>query len=209
MAHRGATAFAPENTLAAYAEAMNRNADGVEIYIRESVNGLLYLFHDESLEGHTNGKGRGKDLTYAALARLQVRGGDPDRPHTQCIPTLAAFIELARQRDILIHLDIKEPGIQDPLKRMFDAADIWDHVVHINRGHADKLQQWSQVHRETYKGWVEDLGSSPEGAIVRKFFARPGRLIFCKQDPHRAFTRLKQRWRPLEARAVPASVFAR
>ena len=47
MVHRGAAAFAPENTLEAYAAALDYGADGCEVDLRRTADGVLVLFHDD------------------------------------------------------------------------------------------------------------------------------------------------------------------
>jgi hypothetical protein len=50
IVHRGAWAFAPENTLEAYSAAMDYGADGCEIDIRRTADGVLVMFHDDGLD---------------------------------------------------------------------------------------------------------------------------------------------------------------
>jgi glycerophosphoryl diester phosphodiesterase len=144
--HRGAVRQAPENTLEAYAVAIDMGADGVEIDIHRTRDGVLILQHDDTLGRMYEGQGKLKDKTYYQLlqARLKDRKG-PVNDDTR-MPTLAAFLELARQRAVLIHLDVKQSGIQDEIIRMLDEADMWDHLVEVNGGNADKIRPdtWNQ-----------------------------------------------------------------
>jgi len=55
IVHRGASAFAPENSLAAYAAAMDYGADGCEVDLRRTRDGVLVLFHDDMLDHLTCG----------------------------------------------------------------------------------------------------------------------------------------------------------
>lgn len=57
VSHRGANHFAPENTFAAADLALQQGADYIELDVRESADGVLYVFHDETLDRTTNGKG--------------------------------------------------------------------------------------------------------------------------------------------------------
>ena len=70
MVHRGAIKEAPENTLEAYAAAMDLGADGVEIDVRRTADGVLYLFHDDTLDRMTKGSGKVRNVTYYELLRL-------------------------------------------------------------------------------------------------------------------------------------------
>ncbi|MFY9588262.1 MAG: glycerophosphodiester phosphodiesterase [Actinomycetota bacterium] len=70
IGHRGAAAFAPENTLESIAAALSAGADGVEIDVRMSSDGVLVLMHDPDVARTTNGTGRVAELTGSALGAL-------------------------------------------------------------------------------------------------------------------------------------------
>jgi hypothetical protein len=151
IVHRGASAFAPENSLAAYAAAMDYGSDGCEVDLRRTRDGVLVLFHDDMLDHLTGGFGAVSQLTYEELAAL--------RPQRQCgralyggAPTFAALLELARQRAMLLHLDVKEPGLEDDIARQLDNADAWDHVVSINTYNAARLRTHPKLKLLAYKG---------------------------------------------------------
>jgi len=139
IVHRGASAFAPENSLAAYAAAMDYGADGCEVDLRRTRDGVLVLFHDDMLDHLTCGFGAVSQLTYVELVALR-----PQRQSGRALyggaPTFAALLELAGQRAMLLHLDVKEPGLEDDIARQFDDADAWDHVVSINTYNTARLR---------------------------------------------------------------------
>src|SRR5262245_61214966 len=71
IAHRGACTLAPENTLEAYAAAMDYGADGCEVDVRRTTDGVLVMFHDDMLDRLTDGFGRVEELSYAELLALR------------------------------------------------------------------------------------------------------------------------------------------
>ena len=73
IVHRGARAFAPENTLEAYAAALDYGADGCEVDIRCTSDGVLVLFHDDILDRLTEGFGAVSQVTYYELLSLKPR----------------------------------------------------------------------------------------------------------------------------------------
>lgn len=196
MVHRGLRSEAPENTLDAYAAAMDMGADGVEIDIRRSKDGVLYLFHDDTLDRTTHGSGKVRDVTYYELLKVTPKDTSGRADNQSRPPTLAAFLVLARQRAMLLHLDVKESGLQDQIARMFDEADVWDHIVEVNGGNADRLRppddpnKWdpaapyNKVRLIPYKGWV--MKGDPEDPeiieAVRDWWPKePGKqMVFCK-----------------------------
>ena len=60
-AHRGASGYAPENTLEAFELAAKQKADGVELDVQLSKDGELVVIHDEIIDRVTDGKGKVKD----------------------------------------------------------------------------------------------------------------------------------------------------
>lgn len=87
-AHRGASAEAPENTLAAFSRAMDANVHGIELDVY-AIDGERFVFHDRYLQRLTATHGRLKDLSQEQIRRLKVFGQQP-------IPTL---------REALAHID--------------------------------------------------------------------------------------------------------
>ena len=94
IAHRGASADAPENTLAAFRLAITQGADGLECDLRMSADGVIVISHDESLK-RTHPVCIA-ETTAAALA-------------TFAVPTLAETLATVRGELPLINLELKEP----------------------------------------------------------------------------------------------------
>jgi glycerophosphoryl diester phosphodiesterase len=102
IAHRGASADAPENTLAAFRLAIAQRADGLECDLRLSGDGAIVISHDDTLE-RTHGDPRPlRDLTAAELARFDI-------------PTLAETLATVRGQLKPINLELKEPIPPGPL----------------------------------------------------------------------------------------------
>jgi hypothetical protein len=143
--HRGAVRKAVENTLECYSRAIDMGADGVEIDIHRTKDGVLVLHHDDSLGRTFNGDGKIKKMTYYELLQATPKSDKGLMDETTRIPTLASFRELARRRAMLIHLDVKQSGVQDDIIAMIEEADMWDHLVEVNGGNADKIRPdtWS------------------------------------------------------------------
>jgi glycerophosphoryl diester phosphodiesterase len=72
IAHRGASAVAPENTRSAIRAAARAGAHMVELDVQMTRDGRLVVFHDERLERTTNGTGRFRDARYRELAQLDL-----------------------------------------------------------------------------------------------------------------------------------------
>lgn len=72
VAHRGASALAPENTISSFSRALEIGADAVEFDIHQSSDGKLVVMHDESLERTTNGSGLIRDTDSSSLKVLDA-----------------------------------------------------------------------------------------------------------------------------------------
>lgn len=86
-AHRGASGYAPENTLEAFQKAIEQNADGIELDVQMTKDGELVVIHDETIDRVCEGSGWVKDFTYGKLCRFHFNKTHPEYEHAQ-IPTL-------------------------------------------------------------------------------------------------------------------------
>ena len=67
IAHRGLSAHAPENTLVAFRMALERGADGIELDLQPSADGVPMVIHDATLERTTDGRGAVRERTAREL----------------------------------------------------------------------------------------------------------------------------------------------
>ena len=95
FAHRGASRYAPENTLPAFALAAEQGADGVELDVHLTRDDQLVVIHDETLERTTDGAGWVKDCTLAQLQTLSAANGMDGFAGTR-VPTLRQVLEQLR-----------------------------------------------------------------------------------------------------------------
>jgi len=110
VAHRGIWRNAPENSLTAIQRAIDAGYDVVEIDIRRSADGGLFLLHDDTLERMTGLDQRPEALASSDLSVLRLRdrdGGEGNAFTLERLPSLAEVFELTRGR-IFLHLDVKD-----------------------------------------------------------------------------------------------------
>ena len=101
LAHRGASAQAPENTLAAFELALDQGAHGVELDAKLSADGEVVVIHDESLERTTDGQGSVSQSDLTALRELDAGSFFSDQFKGERIPTLAEVFETIGKRAII------------------------------------------------------------------------------------------------------------
>lgn len=122
IAHRGSSAVAPENTLAALRQAVLDGADAVEFDVRRTRDGALVLLHDPTLERTTDIRShrRAGSTDLAGLTLSQVRcldAGSWKGPEFRAepVPTLAAALEFLRPTGLHAVVEVKSPETQPGL----------------------------------------------------------------------------------------------
>ena len=111
IAHRGASAHAPENTLAAFELAVRQHADAIELDTKLSSDGHVVVIHDQTVDRTTLGSGKVKVLPLAALRQLDAGSHFDIAFKGEPIPTLGEVFEAVGQK-ILINIEL---GILTPL----------------------------------------------------------------------------------------------
>lgn len=107
VAHRGGAALAPENTLAAFQNALTLPIDAVELDVHMSRDGHVIVFHDNTVERLTDGRGNILDLDFAYLRGLNAAAHFPGGwPQAQQIPTLREVLDLAKGK-VQVYIEIK------------------------------------------------------------------------------------------------------
>lgn len=101
FAHRGASAHAPENTLAAFELALAQNADAIELDVKLSADGYAVVIHDQTVDRTTNGHGRVKDLSLAQLKALDAGSFFSEKFRGEKIPTLEEVFEAVGRRTFI------------------------------------------------------------------------------------------------------------
>lgn len=108
-AHRGASGFAPENTIAAIVKAMEIGADYAELDVQEIADGSLILFHDKTLERTTNATGNIWEMTLADVQGVDA-GSWYDKEYAgEPIPTLEAVIDTVHGK-MNLNIELKMNG---------------------------------------------------------------------------------------------------
>jgi len=99
IAHRGAKAYEPENTLQAFQKALDLNSDGIELDVHLSSDGHIIVMHDETIDKMTNGKGDINTYSLAELKSFLIAGKHQ-------IPTLNEVFDLVDKK-CFINVELK------------------------------------------------------------------------------------------------------
>ncbi len=110
IAHRGASAYEPENTLRAFDLAIKQGAQMIELDLHLTRDGRVVVIHDATLDQTTDLKGRIDQLTLDQVKRADAGKGER-------VPTLEETLDLTRGRARL-YLEIKDPRAADQTLRL-------------------------------------------------------------------------------------------
>ncbi len=106
FAHRGASAYAPENTVTAFNLAIQQGADALELDAQLTVDGQVVVMHDLAVDRTTNGTGRINRLTLTELQRLDAGAHFEASFMGEKVPSLAEVFEKIGSQ-IFIDVELK------------------------------------------------------------------------------------------------------
>ncbi len=134
IAHRGDNSRAPENTLSAFRLALQAGADGLELDLQLSKDGIPVVMHDEKLDRTTDTSGLVKDFTLAELKKLNAGSWFNQSFAGEKIPALdEVFAEFATT-SLLFNLELKSgviayPGLEEAVLKLIDRYDLFERVI--------------------------------------------------------------------------------
>lgn len=118
LAHRGGAGDYPENTMAAFAAAVDLGYRYVETDVHATADGVLVAFHDEDLDRVTDRAGKIRELPWDEVSKARVRG--------EPIPMLAELLDA--WPDLRVNIDMKHDTSVDPLIDVLRKTEAHDRV---------------------------------------------------------------------------------
>lgn len=134
FAHRGGAALAPENTIAAFERGLEAGADGIELDVRMSRDGVVVVHHDATLDRTTGHRGPVDGLDARELARVDagyrfaLRGAHPFRGQGAGVPTLAEVLRRHRDCRVIVEMKINSAEFAASVVDVVRSADALDRV---------------------------------------------------------------------------------
>jgi glycerophosphoryl diester phosphodiesterase len=153
IGHRGAAAYAPENTLEGIHTAADMGVEWVELDVKLTKDEVPIIFHDDTLERTTNGAGPVAETMYEDLCALEAGSWFSDGFAGIKIPTLEEALDAIIERDLGLNLEIKPCAGRE----IVTAEAALDVLAHYWDAH-DKLllSSFSHVSLETAQSMAED-----------------------------------------------------
>ncbi len=126
LAHRGASAYAPENTLASFYKAIELGANGIETDLQKTKDGVIVLFHDNILDKKSDKKGAVVDYTWAELQEADVGSWFSPRYKGERLITFEQFLIFFGRRDLLFVIELKSLFTASEVREIIRLIDEYD-----------------------------------------------------------------------------------
>jgi glycerophosphoryl diester phosphodiesterase len=114
IAHRGASAYYPENTLAAFEGAIALGADMVELDVQLTADGEVVAFHDDKIGRCTDSQGKVTECTLTTLKKLDAGSWFDKKFQGTKIPTLAEVLNVCKNK-VAVNIEIKTEAVTDAI----------------------------------------------------------------------------------------------
>lgn len=138
-AHRGASGHAPENTLPAFELAHKLGADGIELDVQLTRDGVPVVIHDEWIDRVSDGTGCVRDYTLEELKNFNMNQTFPAYGKVS-IPTLEEVYDLVRKTDMVVNLELKNStifydGLEEKVLRLAEEKGLADRIIYSSFNH--------------------------------------------------------------------------
>lgn len=111
-AHRGASAYAPENTKVAFEKAIELKANGIELDLQKTKDGKIVIFHDNYINKKSNGTGKIEEYTYQELLELDFGIWFDNKYQNEKIVLFEDFARDYLDKDLTFAIELKVLGIE-------------------------------------------------------------------------------------------------
>lgn len=143
--HRGASGYAPENTLEAFKLAAEMGADGVELDVQLTKDGEIVVVHDERIDRVSDGKGSVADYTLQELKQFNFNKTHPEYAPVCRIPTLKEVLECLQDTDLIINIELKTginfyEGIEKKVVELVRKMGVESRVLYSSFNHSSVLK---------------------------------------------------------------------
>ena len=162
-AHRGASEYAPENTLSSFYLGLMQGANGIETDVQRTRDGALVLFHDETLDRVTDAKGPLAEYTLEELKEVKVYGNAPNGFYDRII-TLKEFLEKFATYDIRFAIELKGAGVEEESLALIKEYGVLDRTT-FTSFHFDYIKKIKDLDSTARVGW---LTWNPEEAEIQQ-----------------------------------------
>lgn len=174
-AHRGASGYAPENTLEAFALAIDKHADGIELDVQLTKDDQIVVIHDETLERTSTGTGWVKDHTLEELRQFNYNKTFPSYKGEGVqvnIPTLREVYQLFQGTGLTINVELKTgivfyPELERKVLELTQEMKMEEQVLYSSFNHYTCVKL-HELNPEAYVGFLYADGPIDMAAYAHK-----------------------------------------
>lgn len=157
IGHRGARAYAPENTIASFRKALEIGVDAVELDVRLTRDGQLVVIHDADVKRTTDGKGLVCELTLKEIKGFSAEGGEK-------IPTLEEALDFLDKK-VKVFVELKEEGTEEQVLAAVHERGLEKNVVLVSFLE-DALRKVRELNGEVETGLIYAKHKNPLKAAL-------------------------------------------
>lgn len=191
-AHRGASGYAPENTLEAFKLAADMGADGVELDVQLTKDQKLVVTHDEWIDRVSDGSGRVVDYTLEELRQFNFNKTHPEYAEVCRIPTLQEVLELLQDTCMTVNIELKTgvnfyPGIEKQVVELVHGMGWQNRILYSSFNHCSvlKVREYDPDARIAFL-YMEQLSHVADYALMNNVYAvNPSVLCTTLEDEMR------------------------
>jgi len=157
IGHRGARAYAPENTIASFKKALEIGVDAVELDVRKTKDNRLVVIHDADVKRTTNGEGLVSELTLKEIKSLSTEGGEK-------IPTLEEALDFLDKK-VKVFIELKELGVEGQVLSTVHDKGVENNVVIVSFLE-DALKKVRELDKDVETGLIYAKHKNPVKAAL-------------------------------------------
>ncbi len=157
-AHRGASAYAPENTMAAFKKALKIGGNGIELDLQKTKDGKIVIFHDDKIDKKSNGTGKISDYTYTELLEFDFGSWFSKEFKNEKIVLFEDFMKEVSNKDLILAIELKVEGIEketlEIINKYYNRGNVF-----ITSFRYDALSNIRKLDKDIKIGWLikEDI----------------------------------------------------
>lgn len=156
FAHRGSAGTHPENTMAAFKEALKVGADGIELDVQLTKDNRLVVIHDGSVDRTTNGKGNVRDFTLKEIQKLSAGSWFSSKYKKEKIPLLTDVLVWIKDTNLELNIETKYAALdfdtyEELVLEEVEAYDLLDRIIISSFNH-DGLNKINQLNPKVETG---------------------------------------------------------
>ena len=155
-AHRGASAYAPENTKVAFEKAIELKVKGIELDLQKTKDGKIVIFHDDYIDKKSNGLGKIEEYTYQELLELDFGSWFDDKYKNEKIVLFEDFARDYLNKNITFAIELKVLGIEQEVLNIINKYKVHN-KIYITSFLYDALKNVRRIDSNIKISWlIED-----------------------------------------------------